>query len=303
MRRPGHTRRQASVDYPRYPPVNSTTQQPPANIDMVSQTILASDYESDNQGYVSDYPGVSAPITRSKDDLNLIVLRRWNSDVHKVLAIAPYATIYEYAAATNEWQKSGLVGTLFICQLTPGQYGEERYRAIVLNRSGLENFEAELRQSDRGGVSISGDYVEITREDPDTNETKVNAIYIYSEDNTSTADSRRGNADLMVALANVAKISRESQEATWFQPVRQIAPPSPQIQPPVYEQVLSVPERVQIPQQPSPTPPVAPVPARQVDLLALLRGHQSNAESIPPRPPQQAQAVNVMDLFRNSGAM
>lgn len=313
MRRPG-SRRQASVDYPRYPPLNSTTQQPYIQPDSIAQNMLVSDYDSDNQGYVSDYPGLLVPTPRSKDELNVSVLRKWNPEVVRIMSIAPYATLYEFATGANEWQKTGLVGTLFICELSRGRYGEERYQAIVLNRGGLENYEAELRQSERGGVSMTGDYVEITKDDPETGGIKANALFIYSEEGTSTAGSREGNGQLMVALANAAKTSRDAAEAQYLQPVQPVQPvhtvqtephpsyynsqPQPEIRP----------DYTHFPQQPSPAPPVAPSPARPVDLLALFRGHQSDAESAVSRPAEVRPAeprpeVNLLDLFRKSGAL
>lgn len=292
LRRPGHTRRQLSVEYPKYLPVNSTTQQQPSYSDMLAQTILASDYDSDNQGYASDYPAQLPPQHRTKEELNLSVLHRWRPEIIEILSVAPYATIYDFAATTNEWQKSGLVGTLFICRLTPGEYGEDRYRAVVLNRSGLDNFEADLRQSDRGGVAMQGEFVEMTRDDQETGETKVNAIYIYSEDNTSTAGSREINGHLMVQLANAAKLSREAAEAHAHQP----RVPEPESEPePEFHTVYP-------PSQPSPAPPIAPQPSRQIDLLALLRGGQSDAESVHSRPPEPSTGSDLLSLFRNSGA-
>lgn len=269
--------------------------------------MLVSDYDSDNQGYASDFPGLVVPPPRTKEELNLSVLRKWNPEVVSIMSIAPYATLYEWATSANEWQKSGLVGTLFICRLNQGRFGEDRYQAIVLNRSGLDNYQAELRKSERGGVVIAGDYVEITKEDPQTGEIKANALYIYSEEGASTAGSRKGNAELMVALANAAKISRDAAEAHAFgpAPVANVAPPahnaSAYYNPP--PQPESQVEHVYIPQQPSPAPPVAPSPARPVDLLALFRGHQSDADSAVTRPSENRPAVNVMDLFRNSGAL
>lgn len=310
MRRPG-SRRQASVDYPRYPPLNSTTQQPYIQPEMPAQTMLVSDYDSDNQGYISDYPRLSVPAPRTKEELNVSVLRKWNPEVVRILSIAPYATLYEFATGANEWQKTGLVGTLFICELNRGRFGEERYLAIVLNRGGIDNYEAELRQSERGGVSITGDYVEITKDDPETGGVKANALFIYSEEGASTAGSRKGNGELMVALANAAKLSRDAAEAQYLNPVQPVHTAQSGAHPSYYStqhQPEPHPEYAYLPQQPSPAPPVAPAPERPVDLLALFRGHQSDAESAVSRPPETHPAqvrpeVNLLDLFRKSGAL
>lgn len=302
MRRPAHARRQASVDYPKYSPLNSTTQQPPAQTELMPpQTILASDYESDNQGYTSEYPGPAPPLTRTLEELNLSVLQKWNPDITAILSVAPYATIYDFASATNEWQKGSIVGSLFICQLSPGGYGEDRFRAIVLNRGGLENFEAELRQSDSSGVAIQGDFVEVMRIDPETQETKVNAIYIYSEEGTSTEHSRSVNGQLMVELADAAQRSREAAEIQISSVPVHLHLSEPE-EPPSDFEYRPEPWRAAPSSHPSPAPPIAPIPTRNPnDLLAMLRGSQSDAESVQSRPPEVK--PNIFDLFRNSGAL
>lgn len=283
--RPAHARRQASVDYPKYAPLNQPTQQPPITLNelaLMPTQIPISDYEVDSdapEGYISDLPRAAPPVARTKEELNLSVIQRHYPDVTDILSVAPYATIYDFSPSTNEWQKTSQVGTLFICQLTPGTYGELRYRAIVLNRGGMDNFEAELRQSERGGVAIQGDFVEIIGES-ETGETKVNSIYIYSAEGQSTQASRKANGELMVELASVARRSREAAE----QHVQRSTERE--------EETVSA-------------PVIAPQARKEVDLLALLRGGQSDTEveQMPqPAKPPETQANQLLDLFRNSGA-
>ena len=139
---PHHSRRQASVDSPRYPPqpsVRESSQQP--SFQHILQT---SDYESDNPAYLSDLTPQPQRATRTNDELNLAVLRRHNPEISSILSIAPYAVIYTFSPHPQPaWIKSGTEGSLFICQLVPGpQLGDDRYIAIVLNRRGLEMFQA-----------------------------------------------------------------------------------------------------------------------------------------------------------------
>lgn len=207
MRR-GHLRRQASVDYPRYPPANSTTQQPPPE----TLTMLASDYDSEAQDYAIEYPAALPPINRTRDQLNLSVVQQHNPEVTAILSVASHVTVYDWAQSpTPGWQKSGVEGALFICKLVPGDYNEERFRAIVLNRGGLDNFEAELRQSDPEGVEIVQDLVIISRNE--AGERKANGIYIFcGGPGTSTEHSRAANAELMRDLATAAQRSRIAAE-------------------------------------------------------------------------------------------
>lgn len=207
MRR-GHLRRQASVDYPRYPPANSTTQQPPPE----TLAMLASDYDSEAQDYAIEYPAALPPINRTRDQLNLSVIQQHNPEVTAILSVASHVTVYEWAQSPAPgWQKSGVEGALFICKLKPGQYNEERFRAIVLNRGGLDNFEAELRQSGPEGVEIVQELVIISRNEG--GERKANGIYIFcGGPGTSTEHSRAANAELMRDLAIAAQRSRVAAE-------------------------------------------------------------------------------------------
>ena len=124
-----HTRRQASVDHPRHPPQSLQAQA----LQHSHQVPQVSDYESDNPAYASDLPLPRPPETRTNDELNLTVLQRHNHEVSSILSIAPYAVIYEFNAQPEPtWNKAGIEGSLFICQLTPGpQLREDRYSAML----------------------------------------------------------------------------------------------------------------------------------------------------------------------------
>jgi hypothetical protein len=130
------------------------------------------------------------------------------------LSIAPYAVIYEFNAHPEPtWNKAGIEGSLFICQLTPGpQFREDRYRAIVLNRRGLENFEAELREADNAGVEVTDDYVIVSL--MEEGKQKIFGIFIFSEGpGSSTEKTRTLNAELMKQCAVQAGLSLKAAEA------------------------------------------------------------------------------------------
>ena len=204
-----HTRRQASVDHPRHPPVSLQAQA----VQHSHQVPPASDYESDNPAYLSDLPISRAPETRTNDELNLTVLQRHRPEIFSILSIAPYAVIYEFNPHPEpSWNKSGIEGSLFICQLTPGpQLGEDRYRAIVLNRRGLENFDAELREADDTGVEVTDDYVIVSLMEKGVQ--KIFGIFIFSEGpGSSTENTRTLNADLMKQCAIQAGLSLKAAE-------------------------------------------------------------------------------------------
>jgi hypothetical protein len=205
-----HTRRQASVDHPRYPPQSLQAQ----TVQQSHQVPQASDYESDNPAYLSDLPVPRPSKTRTNDELNLTVLKRHCSEISSILSIAPYAVIYEFNPQPEPtWNKSGIEGSLFICQLTAGpQLGEDRYSAIVLNRRGMENFEAELREADNTGVEITDDYVIVSLMEDGAQ--KIFGIFIFSEGpGSSTEKTRMLNAELMKRCAIQAGLSLKAAEA------------------------------------------------------------------------------------------
>jgi Dcp1-like decapping family len=207
QRKQTHSRRQASVDYPRYPPQSAAQPQFQQNNPPVS------DYESDTPAYLSDYPTKPPPATRTNDELNLSVIKRYNPEVVSILSIAPYSVIYDFAPLPEPaWSKTGIEGSLFICELKPGVYGEDRYIALVLNRRGLDNFEAELREGDNAGVEFADPFVIVSFKDGHAQ--KINGIFIFSEGvGTSTEQTRTLNVELMKQLAIQSGLSRKAAEA------------------------------------------------------------------------------------------
>lgn len=141
------------------------------------------------------------------------MLRRHNPKIVSILSIAPYAVVYEFSPLPEPiWTKNGVEGSLFLNMLEKGIYGEDRYSALVLNRRGLDNFEAELREGDNAGVEITEEYVIISY--IDGHEQKINGIFIFSEGpGTSTEHTRAYNGDLMKKLAVQAGLSRKAAEA------------------------------------------------------------------------------------------
>ncbi|PGG98603.1 hypothetical protein AJ80_09512 [Polytolypa hystricis UAMH7299] len=113
---------------------------------------------NNNASATASAPSVPAPVpTRTNEELNLAVLQRHNHSISSILSLAPYAVVYIFSPTTQLWEKSGIEGTLFVCQLTQGDIGEERYKVIVLNRRGMNNFQAPLL--DGGDVELTEDYV------------------------------------------------------------------------------------------------------------------------------------------------
>lgn len=303
QRRAAHLRRQASVEHPRYPPPSTVPAQPQPQ-QQYQHLAQPSDYESDTPAYLSDYPSQPPPATRTNEELNLSVLRRYNSDIVSILSIAPYAVVYEFSPLPEPlWTKNGVEGSLFLTQLKQGTYGEDRYAAFVLNRRGLDNFEAELLEGENTGVEITQEYVIISFKDG--HEQKINGIFIFSEGpGTSTEYTRAFNADLMKKLAVQAGLSRKVAEAAATESTAphtngqkqadaafrlgERSPPS--VERDIHVQRYGGSRQAQIGTQ--------PVPQQSEVLLNLFAG---NGQAHPATRAAPQQPDVLMDLFRNAG--
>jgi Dcp1-like decapping family len=116
-----------------------------------SQPPIVSDYDSEAQ-YTA--PGK----LRTREEINHSVLKRYVPSLSAILEIAASAYIYTLNNTTGEWERTGIEGTLFVCELTPSPItGKPRHCIVVLNRKGLENlivFSEELQN-----VEISDEFL------------------------------------------------------------------------------------------------------------------------------------------------
>ncbi|KAJ5322773.1 Dcp1-like decapping [Penicillium brevicompactum] len=197
------------------------------------------DYESD-AAYYSDMPQQPAPALRSNEELNLSVIRRHKPSVVNILSLAHYVVVYIINPSTNQWEKNGVEGSLFVCQETQGELGEHRYTAFVLNRRGPTNFDLPLTNGEN--VEITDEFVIIKADNPAEGETgahgaaeprhppnaptnqesadnlRIYGLWIYCEPPpNSSADNRTINAkmieDCAVHAGHSMKLAREHLEA------------------------------------------------------------------------------------------
>ncbi|KAL4933151.1 Dcp1 family protein [Aspergillus undulatus] len=188
-------------------------------------------YDSD-QAYLSDPQQLleqqnqsmpSAP-PRTNEELNLSVLQRHNPAVSSIQSIAPFAVVYTFSPTTRQWEKTGVEGTLFVCQLDAGSLGEERYSVFVLNRRGLNNFDLPL--TDGENVEITEEYIILKSDsNPDSSDSRpgsdirIYGLWVFSEPPpSSTAETRNINAQAIRECASIAgrslKLARERLEAS-----------------------------------------------------------------------------------------
>lgn len=146
-------------------------------------------------------------VQMENDNLNLKVVNRHYSAVRAILSIAPYAVIYTFSPLISGWEKSGIEGTLFICELLPSASGRPGYSVIILNRRGLENFAMELRSAD--DVEVTDEYIILQNREERENDPQIIGLWIFAEPPpSSTAEARTANAQLIKACANQADANK-----------------------------------------------------------------------------------------------
>jgi hypothetical protein len=158
------------------------------NPSLSANIYVPSDYESDGQFYPDMPP---APIQRTDEELNISVLRRHNPDVISLEYVAPYAVVYQFSSASQQWEKSGIEGSAFICGLRPTQESPARYDVTVLNRRGLDNFNFELLNA--SDVEFTEEYIILNTMIESL--PKIYGLWIFSEPPpSSTAHHREAMA-------------------------------------------------------------------------------------------------------------
>jgi hypothetical protein len=163
--------------------------------------IQASDYESDAQHYDNRH---IPPATRTNTELNLSVLRRYNPSIRTILSIAANAVVYLFTPRTQTWEKSGVEGTLFVCDQEPTRIsGDDSFCIVVLNRRGLDNIILDLGNTQ--DVEITNELLIMRFQDRASgNEQKVIGLWIHNDKN----DTREVNQALIKECWERARESR-----------------------------------------------------------------------------------------------
>ncbi|TKA22659.1 hypothetical protein B0A50_07668 [Salinomyces thailandicus] len=106
--------------------------------------------------------------TPSNTELNFKVLRRYNPDLTRILAIAPFAVVYTFSSEALRWEKCGVEGTLFVCEshlpasrnpdgLPAPLEGDVYYTITILNRKALDTFSLRLESAE--DIEVTEAYV------------------------------------------------------------------------------------------------------------------------------------------------
>ncbi|MCJ1340770.1 hypothetical protein MMC09_006066 [Bachmanniomyces sp. S44760] len=271
-----------------------------------------SDYDSD-LNYLSDVP--PAPPTKTDEELNLSVLQRHDNSIISLDFIAPYAVVYVFSPDSQQWEKSGIEGTCFLCRLSSSATRPERYSVVVLNRRGLDNFNVELRSSE--DVEITDMYI-ILQSNAD-GIPHVYGLWIFSEPPpSSTAHFREMLAQKIQACAEISENSflqsqnppgngheTEPTEGNSVPMAREVSLQELFGQQRQEDDSWSVrshsPQREQIQPQP-PTQPPQFVPSADTDFFRTPKRHAK-----PPSPSTVSAQSNgqpenhLLDLFKKAG--
>ncbi|GAB7362395.1 hypothetical protein MBLNU230_g2719t1 [Neophaeotheca triangularis] len=160
----------------------------PARNSQQYQATVNSEYETDN---ATDYNTVlpAPPPKRSITDTNMAVLRRYVPHIRAIEAIANFATVYNLAVETGQWEKYGIEGTLFVCQLDEPN-GQVRYKVIILNRKSMENFVAEIKSNE--DVEVTDDWVFLQVPDESAEgKTQVFGLWILEDAELGAVNTRQ----------------------------------------------------------------------------------------------------------------
>ena len=167
-----------------------------------------SDFEAESDAqYASDVP---PPSTRTDEELNLSVLKRYNPHILSIYHISPYAVVYTFSPENSAWEKCGIEGSSFLVQLSPTATYRERYAVMVLNRRGLENFSVELTSSEE--VEVADEYIILQGQRGGM--ATVYGLWIFEEaEPASTAHQREKMARKIMECAERVEAGRHSPNA------------------------------------------------------------------------------------------
>ena len=236
-----------------------------------------SDYDTDTANVTDAAPtSMAPPPARTNTELNLLVLRRYVPSIQRIISIAPFAVVYLFSAETQQWEKSGVEGTLFVCQLSGSPY--PRYSVVILNRKSMDNFITELVSGE--DIEITEQYVilQVLGEDGTPN---IYGLWIFSDDE-STPNTREVVANAIQECAvrvEHAKATANGSGQDGYEP------------PPPYNLDGAMEDTI----EENPTPVATQVEGQQIDLLSLFAKPSTAACQEPPQQSQMTLDQPVLE--------
>ena len=142
-----------------------------------------SDYESDAAAIMQGEGYVPPPPTRTNTQLNLSVLQHYMPSIHTILSVAANAVVYIFNPVAEQWDKSGVEGTMFVCAQAPAPDDpQQRPRAcvFVLSRRGLDNLVVDLARASH--VEVMGELFILRMDgERETDEERVLGIWVHND--------------------------------------------------------------------------------------------------------------------------
>ena len=135
--------------------------------------------------------------------MNLTVLQRMDPTVVEICDMSGHAVVYRLDLKTQVWAKLDIEGSLFVVRRMAG------FRVIVLNRSGIENFEQDITATTL--IELQGPYI-MCRASPAAD---VIGLWFYKEEEHASISA------LILQLVDICKQGGAGQHAG--------APPAPTV--------------------------------------------------------------------------
>jgi hypothetical protein len=149
--------------------------------------------------------------------MNFSVIKRYVPNLSEIVDIAQSAHIYTFSHSEATWEKTGIEGSMFVCELTPSPItGAPRHCIIVLNRKGLENLI--IHSSELQHVEITDQFLLLNirskddfvlRDQGQTQETKILGFFLT----TNGLEAREKFCQTVKNHWEMAMMERVSQES------------------------------------------------------------------------------------------
>lgn len=241
---------------------------------------LVSDYETDTANYTDQ--NIAAPPVQqlSNAQLNHLVLQRWCPNLHTILAISPFAVLYNFNPETSAWEKSDIHGSLFVCQLQDPQDTLTSYEVMILNRKNPENLHLPITSSEN--IEVTEEFV-ILHIEVDGSMPQTVGLWMYSDEETPAENRLQAIAEKIMecavqaeAVAGNGEEQADEYGTDGFAESQYYAEPVQQQQEPARESMQQ---------------------GQTID-LATLFGKPAQQPHQPE--PQQQQQNSLLDLFKNA---
>ncbi|KAJ8606663.1 hypothetical protein MRB53_040799 [Persea americana] len=174
------------------------------------QPAIHSDYDTE-----SAVPLPTTAPKRSIQELNYTVLSRYVPGLRRIVSIASFTVVYVFSPGSQQWEKSGVEGTLFLCQTSDG--ASIGYSVVILNRKSLDNFITHLTSAD--DVELTDEYVILQGVSAD-GAPRIYGLWIFSEAETVPSTKELVGLAIQECAMRIDQVEelREAEEDAYEEP-------------------------------------------------------------------------------------